>query len=93
MSGGSVGAELSTLKTLHVTFNQKASEAVDIKNAVDKGVHSAVWTGKYSNDFRNSWQEYRKNLDHLHTALTGAAQDVRTNHNNIAEATGEPDRI
>lgn len=88
-----VGAELSTLRDLHKTFTQKAQEALDIKNNVDTGVHSAVWTGKYSDDFRNAWTEYRRNLDNLHQALTGAANDVRTNHNNIAEATGESDRI
>lgn len=91
--GGSVGAELSTLRQLHTTFTQKAQEALDIRNAVDNGVHNAVWTGKYSSDFRTAWQDYRKNLDHLNVALDGAAKDVRTNHNNIAEATGEPDRI
>ena len=69
---GSVGAELDTLRTLHKTFTQKAQEALDIKTNVDNGVHSAVWTGKYSNDFRTAWTEYRKNLDHLHQALTGA---------------------
>lgn len=90
---GTVGAELDTLRHLHTTFNQKAQEALDIKNNVDTGVHSAVWTGKYSTDFRSAWQEYRRNLDHLHEALTGAANDVRTNHNNIAEATGESERI
>lgn len=88
-----VGAELSTLRDLHKTFSQKAQEALDIKNNVTTGVHSAVWTGKYSDDFRNAWQEYSRNLDNLHQALTGAANDVRTNHNNIAEATGESDRI
>ncbi len=90
---GTVGAELDTLRTLHTTFNQKAQEALDIKTTVTNNVGSAVWTGKYSDDFRHAWQEYSRNLDHLHTALTGAAQDVRTNHNNIAEATGEGDRI
>lgn len=90
---GTVGAELDTLRQLHRTFTQKAQEAVDIKTNVDTGVHSAVWTGKYSDDFRNAWQEYRRNLDNLHEALTGAANDVRTNHNNIAAATGESERI
>lgn len=90
---GTVGAELSTLRQLHTTFTQKAQEALDIKTNVDNGVNSAVWTGKYSDDFRNAWQEYRRNLDHLNQALTGAANDVRTNHNNIAAATGESDRI
>lgn len=88
-----VGAELHTLRDLHTTFNTKAQEAIDIKTHVDSGVHNAVWTGKYSQDFKNAWQDYRRNLDNLHQALVGAANDVRTNHNNIAEATGEPDRL
>jgi uncharacterized protein YukE len=90
---GTVGAELSTLKTLHQTFQQKSQEALDISNAVDKGLASTVWTGKYSQDFHNAWQDYKKNLQNLHDALNGAANDVKTNHNNIAAATGESDRI
>lgn len=90
---GSVGAELDTLRALHTTFIQKAQEAMDIKNNVDSGVHNAVWTGHYSDEFRTAWTEYSKNLVNLHTALNGAADNVRTNHNNIAEATGEPERI
>ncbi|MDQ1286445.1 MAG: hypothetical protein QG622_10 [Actinomycetota bacterium] len=90
---GTVGAELQTLQTLHRTFTQKAQEAADIKTAVDNGLASAVWTGKYSQDFNTAWQEYRRNLDSLQAALSGAADDVRTNHNNIAAATGEGDRI
>jgi uncharacterized protein YukE len=90
---GTVGAELHTLQQLHRTFQQKAQEAAQIKSAVDSGLGSTVWTGKYSQDFHTAWQEYRRNLDHLETALNGAADDVRTNHNNIAAATGEGDRI
>jgi len=90
---GTVGAELHTLQDLHRTFTQKAQEAEDIKGSVDGGVNSAVWMGAYSEQFRQAWQEYRRNLDSLHEALIGAASDVRTNHNNIAAATGEGDRI
>ncbi|NAZ83714.1 hypothetical protein GTR02_18025 [Kineococcus sp. R8] len=90
---GSVGAELHTLSTLHRTFQQKAAEALEIKAAVEAGLASAVWTGRYSEDFRTSWAEYKRNLDNLNVALNGAADDVRTNHNNIAQATGEGDRI
>ncbi|WP_337063245.1 WXG100 family type VII secretion target [Kineococcus sp. G2] len=86
---GTVGAELSTLRDLHRVFQQKAQEAIDIKNAVEGGVNSAVWTGRFSDDFRNAWAEYKRNLDNLNTALNNAADDVRTNHNNIATATGE----
>ena len=88
-----VGAELQTLQALHRTFVQKAAEAASIKSAVDSGLSSAVWTGKFSDDFRSQWQEYRRNLDNLQTALNNAADDVRSNHNNIAAATGEGDRI
>lgn len=88
-----VGAELSTLQVLHKEFRDKAQQANDIKVKVDSALNSAVWTGKYSDDFRTAWQEYRANLDRLQEALEGAATDVRSNHNNIAQATGEGDRI
>lgn len=88
-----VGAELDTLRQLHSTFNQKAQEALDIKNNVDTGLSNTVWTGTYATNFHTAWHEYKRNLDNLHQALVGAANDVRTNHNHIAEATGEADRI
>ena len=86
---GAVGAELSTLASLKRVFDQTAQQALDIRTAVDGGVDSAVWTGTYAEQFRTAWQEYRRNLDTLNQALTQAAEDVRTNHNNIAAATGE----
>ncbi|MBB5785546.1 hypothetical protein [Jiangella mangrovi] len=88
-----VGAELGTLAELHRTFTTNAEAAESIKSEVDGGVANAVWTGRYADDFRNAWEDYKKNLDTLRDALNGAADDVRINHNNIAEATGEPDRI
>ncbi|RIQ12441.1 WXG100 family type VII secretion target [Jiangella rhizosphaerae] len=88
-----VGADLPTLRELHGTFTRNSESADTIKKEVDTGVANAVWTGRYADDFRNAWEEYRTNLDTLRDALTGAADDVRVNHNNIAEATGEPDRI
>lgn len=88
-----VGAELSTLKNLHKTFRDKADAAAEIKSRVDAALGSAEWTGKYSEDFRGAWRDYRANLDRVQEALEGAAADVKTNHNNIAAATGESDRI
>ena len=89
----SVGAELSTLQSLFRTFQQNALQAQEIKVRVDQALEGAVWMGKYSEDFRGDWAEFRANLDRLQQALDGAASDVRSNHNNIAAATGESDRI
>ena len=88
-----VGAELTTLQELYRTFQDKAVQANDIKTRVDSALSNAVWTGRYSEDFRTAWQDYRANLDRLQEALEGAAADVKTNHNNIAAATDESDRI
>ncbi len=88
-----VGAELGTLQALHRTFTEKAQQANDIKTQVQSTLDSVVWTGRYSGEFKDLWVEYRVNLDRLQEALEGAAADVKANHNNIAAATGEADRI
>ena len=89
----SVGAELHTLQELHKTFDNNSQAALDIKKAVNDSVGASVWTGTYADEFRNAWDDYQKNLDVLGDALAKARDDVRTNHNNIAAATGEPDRL
>lgn len=89
----SVGADLPTLAELHRTFNAKAEDADGIKNDVDSALDNSVWTGTFAQQFRDAWEEYKQNLVTLRDALEGAAEDVRVNHNNIAEATGEGDRI
>lgn len=88
-----VGGELATLAELHRTFNNRADDAETIKTQVDSGLDNTVWRGKFAEDFRQAWEDYKKNLDNLRDALRDAADDVRDNHNNIAMATGEPDRI
>ena len=88
-----VGAELTTLQALNKTFTEKAQQANDIKTQVQSALDGVVWTGRYADDFRGAWVDYRANLDRLQEALEGAAVDVKTNHNNIAAATGESDRI
>ncbi|AYY12220.1 hypothetical protein EF847_05370 [Actinobacteria bacterium YIM 96077] len=88
-----VGAELSTLQELHTTFVNKASDAESIKSEVDSALDNSVWTGANADKFRDAWEEYKQNLNNLRDALDDAANDVKINHNNIAEATGEGDRI
>jgi uncharacterized protein YukE len=90
---GTVGANLQSLRDLHKTFTTSAQEASHIKTSVSKDLDNAVWTGKFSTDFRTAWQDYQKNLVNLENALNAAADDVKANHNNIAAATGEPERI
>ncbi|NED96318.1 hypothetical protein G1H11_13470 [Phytoactinopolyspora alkaliphila] len=88
-----VGAELSTLAELYRTFNAKGEDAETIKNDVDGALDNTVWEGTYATQFREAWEEYKQNLITLRDALEGAAQDVLVNHNNMAEAFGEPDRL
>ncbi|WP_129668075.1 WXG100 family type VII secretion target [Phytoactinopolyspora endophytica] len=88
-----VGAELQTLQELYRTFNAKAEDAQGIKDNVDGGIEATVWEGTYATQFREAWEGYKSNLDTLRQALEDAAQDVLTNHNNMAEAFGEPDRL
>ena len=88
-----VGAELSTLVSLHSTFQQTAQQAIDIKTQVDQALLATEWTGKTSVDFRDLWSQYRVNLDNLMNSLEGAATDVKNSHNRIADATGELGRI
>ncbi|NDL58921.1 WXG100 family type VII secretion target [Phytoactinopolyspora mesophila] len=89
----SVGGELETLRDLHSTFVAKADDADGIKTAVTNSLDSAVWDGANATKFREAWDDYKKNLDTLRDALEDAAEDVKINHNNLAQATGEDDRI
>jgi uncharacterized protein YukE len=89
----SVGGDLQTLQELHSTFVAKAGDAEDIKVEVNNSLEAAQWDGTNANKFREAWDEYKKNLDTLRDALEDAAEDVKINHNNLAQATGEDDRI
>lgn len=88
-----VGADLATLRELYNTFTTKAQDAEGIKTDVDSSLTNAVWTGRYSQEFRDAWEEYKTNLDTLRTALEGAAEDVKMHHNQQAETSGESDYI
>lgn len=88
-----VGADLQTLRTLYDTFVAKAQDAEGIKTEVDTSLANAVWTGRYSQEFREAWEGYKTNLDTLRGALETAAEDVKIHHNNQAETSGESDFI
>ncbi|WP_349829227.1 hypothetical protein [Brevibacterium litoralis] len=88
-----VGAELVTLSNLYDTFNNNAQQAQTVKSAVATALENSVWTGNFSDQFREDWMTYQKNLNTLSDALTDAARNVAINHNNIAAATGEEDHL
>lgn len=91
--GKVVGGDLETLKALHKGLNDRATQVIDLKNALDGLVEGAVWTGPNADEFRNEWQTFKPGLDKLHTTLLDGAQAVKGQHNGIANATGVPDQI
>lgn len=89
-----VGGELSTLRALYTTLNTSASDVSTLVKNIDKGLDSTVWTGANAKTFRESWANFKPSLDpQLVTTLTEAAEDVKKQHNNLANATGESDQI
>lgn len=84
-----VGGDLETLRNLHKGLDEHAQKALDFKTALDGHVNQAVWKGANADKFRAAWEEFKPHFDKLHTALNEGRDDIRTQHNNIAAATGE----
>lgn len=84
-----VGGDLETLRQLHKGLDEHAQKALEFKQALDGHVANAVWKGANADKFRSAWDEFRPHFDRLNQALSEGRDDVRTQHNNIAAATGE----
>ena len=84
-----VGGDLETLRNLHKGLDDGAQKAVDFKQTLDGHVNQAVWKGSNADKFRSAWDEFKPAFDKLQTARGEGRDDVRTQHNNIAAATGE----
>jgi hypothetical protein len=84
-----VGGDLETLRNLHRGLDEHAQKAIDFKTALDGHVGQAVWKGANADKFRQAWDEFKPHFDRLHTSPSEGRDDVRTQHNNIAAATGE----
>lgn len=92
--GGAVGGELGTLERLFRTLQNSADDITRVSADIDGALRDAVWTGANSEKFRGAWEEFKPTLTpRLVDALTEAKEDVRIQHNNLAEATGEGARI
>lgn len=91
---GAVGGELGTLERLHRTLQTSADDIQRVSGDIDGALRDAVWTGANSEKFRGAWEEFKPTLTpRLMDALNEAKEDVRIQHNNLAEATGEGARI
>jgi uncharacterized protein YukE len=91
---GAVGGELGTLERLHRTLQNSADDIQRVSGDIDGALRDAVWTGANSEKFRGAWEEFKPTLTpRLVDALNEAKEDVRIQHNNLAEATGEGNRI
>lgn len=84
-----VGGDLETLRNLHKGLGELGDQASDMKSKGDGHLNQAVWKGANSEKFRSAWEEFKPSFDKLQSALHEGRDDVRTQHNNIAAATGE----
>jgi len=88
-----VGGDLATLGDLYRKFTEAASQTETLRTNVDTAMQSAVWTGPNADNFRQSWEGFKKTLTDIQSSLVDGSTDVKNQHNNIAAATGSPDRI
>ncbi|GAA5159301.1 WXG100 family type VII secretion target [Ornithinimicrobium tianjinense] len=89
-----VGGELATLRDLHKTLDNSAQDIQRIAGDIDRSLGGTVWTGSNSEKFRDAWGTFKPTLTpKLVDALNEAKEDIKTQHNNLAAATGESDRI
>lgn len=86
--------ELATLDRLFTTLQDSADEIQRVAGGIDGALDDSVWVGATSEKFRGTWAEFKPTLTpRLVDALNEAKEDVRIQHNNLAEATGEGARL
>lgn len=89
-----VGGELATLRELHTTIKTSAEDVQRLASDIDRSLGNAVWTGTNAEKFREAWGTFKPTLTpKLYDALTEAQEDIKVQHNNLATATGESERI
>lgn len=86
--------ELATLRDLHSTLSTSAQDLLRITDDIDGSLEGTLWVGTTAERFLQTWRAIRPSLaPQLVQAMHEAQDDVRTQHNNLAAATGEVDRI
>ena len=89
-----VDRELQTLRHLHASLDGAVSHLQQAAIGLDEAAEAELWTGPQADRLRRVWETYREAVGvALPEALRAALADVRAQHNNLASATGEPDRL
>ena len=88
-----VGSDLPTLQDLYRKLVDAANQVGSLRSSVDSSVNNAVWIGPNADKFRTAWTGFNRTLTEIQSVLTEGSVDVKNQHNNIALATGMPDRI
>lgn len=89
-----VERELQTLRHLHAALDGAASHLEQAAAGLDEAAEAELWSGPQADGLRRVWAAHREAVGMaLPEALRAALVDVRTQHNNLASATGEPDRL
>lgn len=86
--------ELATLRHLHAVLDRAAHDLDRVVTGMDEAVTLELWAGPVAQELRETWRAQRDAVRPVLTdLLLASAKDVRTQHNNLAAATGQPDRL
>ena len=81
------------MRNLHKGLDEGAQKAIEFKNTLEGHVNQAIWKGANADKFRTAWEEFKPHFDKLNLALNEGRDSIKTEHNNIAAATGEASHI
>ena len=86
--------ELATLRHLHAVLDRASHDLERVVVGLDEAVTLELWTGPLVEELRETWRAQRDAVRPVLTdLLLASADDVRIQHNNLAAATGHPDRL
>lgn len=89
-----VEQELATLRHLHAVLHQASHDLGHVVTGLDEAVTLELWAGPLAEELRETWRVRRDCARAVLTdLLLASVEDVRVQHNNLAEATGHRDRL
>lgn len=90
----SVSAELASLRELHTSLGESTTGLRQVASTIEHALDSTVWTGQTLERLRAQWTgACQQDLSSLVECLEEARVDLRHQHNNLASATGQSERL